>query len=109
VVLVATPDFWHAPIVIAAAGAGKDIYCEKGWCRTLLKPRPCARPFRSKGGGVLQLGHNYNSLPTLIKAKEIFQSGQWGKVPLICTSIPLCRKTATDLGESIVDFAQSTA
>jgi len=28
-VVILTPDFWHAPQVIAAAKARKDIYCEK--------------------------------------------------------------------------------
>jgi len=35
VVVIATPDFWHAPTAIAAAKAKKDIYVEKGWCMTL--------------------------------------------------------------------------
>ncbi|MCP5112250.1 MAG: Gfo/Idh/MocA family oxidoreductase, partial [bacterium] len=30
-VVIATPDFWHAPMTIAAAEAHKDVYVEKGW------------------------------------------------------------------------------
>src|SRR5947209_2747767 len=39
VVLIATPDFWHAPMTIAAANAKKDIYVEKGLCKTLAEAK----------------------------------------------------------------------
>ena len=70
-VVIATPDFWHAPMTIRAAEAKKDIYVEKGWCRTLDEAKPCARPSRTTSV-VMQLGHNYNSLPTFHKARQIF-------------------------------------
>ncbi|MBI1983385.1 MAG: Gfo/Idh/MocA family oxidoreductase, partial [Acidobacteria bacterium] len=34
VVIIGAPDFWHAPMTVAAAESRKDIYVEKGWCIT---------------------------------------------------------------------------
>jgi predicted dehydrogenase len=81
-VLVATPDFWHAPMVIAAAQSKKDVYCEKGWCRTLKEAKAMRKAVKDNER-VLQLGHNYNSMAYFLKAKEIYQSGALGKCPLV--------------------------
>ncbi len=81
-VLIATPDFWHAPMTIRAAEAKKDIYVEKGWCRTIDEAKRMRKAIKDNKV-VMQLGHNYNSLPTLHRAREIFQSGALGKTPLV--------------------------
>jgi predicted dehydrogenase len=86
VVLIATPDFWHAPMAIRAAEAKKDIYVEKGWSKTLAEAKQM-RAAVLANRTVLQLGHHYNSLPTFIKAREIYRSGQLGKTPVIRTYI----------------------
>jgi predicted dehydrogenase len=86
VVIIAAPDFWHAPMVVRAAEAKKDIYVEKGWC-TGLKEAKAMRQAILDNKVVMQLGHHYNSLPTFTKAREIFQSGRLGQVPLVRTYI----------------------
>ena len=85
-VIIATPDFWHAPQVIRAARAKKDIYVEKGWCRTMEEAKGMRKAIK-ENQVVMQLGHNYNSMPVFHKAREIYRSGQLGKVPLIRTYI----------------------
>ncbi len=81
-VIIATPDFWHAPMTIAAANAGKDIYVEKGWCITLDEAKAMRKAVKDNKV-VMQLGHHMNSLPNIHKAREIVQSGALGKIPLV--------------------------
>jgi len=85
-VTIATPDFWHAPMVIAAAQARKDIYVEKGWCTRMADAKRMRQAVKDNRV-VMQLGHHYNSLPSYHKAREIYRSGALGKVPLIRTYI----------------------
>lgn len=86
VVVIATPDFWHAPMTVRAAEARKDIYVEKGWCRTLDEAKRMRKAVKDNRV-VMQLGHHYNSLSAFQRAREIFRSGALGKTPLVRTYI----------------------
>jgi len=54
-VVISTPDHWHALTVIAAARAGKDIYCEKPLSQTISEAREMVNAVR-KYGRVFQVG-----------------------------------------------------
>ena len=43
VVCIAAPDHWHARMVLDAAAAGKDIYCEKPMTRTIAEAHAAGR------------------------------------------------------------------
>ena len=81
-VVIATPDFWHAPMALAAAKAKKDIYLEKPLCMTVAQAKQL-RAAVKENHVVLQLGHNRNSAPALHKAREIYRAGKLGAVPLV--------------------------
>jgi predicted dehydrogenase len=81
-VVIAVPDFWHAPITIAAAENKKDIYVEKGWCTKLTDAKKMRKAVK-ENRAVMQLGHHMNSIPEMHKAREILKSGALGKIPLV--------------------------
>lgn len=85
-VVIATPDFWHAPMAIRAAQAGKHIYVEKGLCRTLEEAKGIRKAVRDNKV-TLQLGHDANSAAANVKARELFQSGRLGKTCVARTYI----------------------
>lgn len=85
-VVVATPDFWHAKMTVAAAQLGKDVYTEKGLCRTLDEAKQMRKAL-VENKSVFQLGHHQNSEAPFIKGREIYSSGRLGKVPLVRTYI----------------------
>jgi predicted dehydrogenase len=80
-VIIAAPDFWHAPMTIAAAQAHKDVYVEKGWCTQLGEAKRMRQAIK-QNRIVMQLGHHYNSLPAYHKARELYRSGKAGKMAL---------------------------
>src|ERR1035437_4292218 len=61
-VVVATPDFWHAPITNACLKAGLHVYCEKMMSNTIDGARSMVKTMRETGK-LLQIGHQRRSNP----------------------------------------------
>ena len=68
-VVVATPDFWHAPITNACLNAGLHVYCEKMMSNTIEGARSMVETMR-KTGKLLQIGHQRRSNPRYIFALD---------------------------------------
>ncbi len=84
-VIIATPDFWHAEMIIEAARAGKHVYCEK--CMTnQLEEAYAVRDEVKKSGVVFQLGHQNRQSASYIKASELMSKDILGRVTLVETS-----------------------
>ena len=74
---IATPTFLHAPMVIAAAKAGKNIHCEKPFCLTLAEGEAaCAEA--EKQGVSLMVGESYLFMSSIMKTKQLIEAGEIG-------------------------------
>jgi len=85
-VVIATPDHWHAIIAIAAAKAGKDIYCEKPLSLTIREARGMADAVR-RYGRVFQTGSQQRSGGRERLGCELVRSGRIGKVKEVYVSV----------------------
>ena len=79
VVVVATPDHWHAKMVIDAAQAGKDVYCEKPMTRTIAEAQAVVDAVQDKKR-VMTVGVQSMADPTWLHANEFIRAGKIGKV-----------------------------
>lgn len=61
-VVVATPDFWHAPHTVKCLNAGLNVYCEKMMSNTIDGARDMVRAMESSGK-LCQIGHQRRSNP----------------------------------------------
>ncbi|HVJ83715.1 MAG TPA: Gfo/Idh/MocA family oxidoreductase, partial [Planctomycetia bacterium] len=78
-VLIATPDHWHVPLVIAALEAGKDVYCEKPLTHKISEATQLL-DVHQKHPRVVQVGTQQRSMPHLQEARELVRSGKLGQV-----------------------------
>jgi predicted dehydrogenase len=82
-VLVATPDHWHALPFLEAVKAGADVYVQKPISVDVVEGQAMLAAAR-KYGRVVQVGTQRRSTPHLMEARErIVQSGLLGKVALV--------------------------
>jgi predicted dehydrogenase len=83
IVLIATPDHWHALPMIAAVEAGADIYVQKPISVDVTEGQAMLAAAR-KHQRVVQVGTQRRSTPHLIEARDqIIRQGKLGKVGLV--------------------------
>ena len=83
IVLIATPDHWHALPMIAAVEAGADIYVQKPISVDVTEGQAMLAAAR-KHQRVVQVGTQRRSTPHLIEARDrIIREGKLGKIGLV--------------------------
>ena len=78
-VVLATPHSLHREQVIAAAAAGKHVFCEKPLALSLADARAMTDAC-SKARVKLAVGHNRRFWPAMRRLREIADDGQLGRV-----------------------------
>ena len=78
-VIIATPDFWHRDISVAAMEAGKAAYCEKPMVHHVREGMDVVNAER-KSGKTFQVGSQGMSSLGNEKAKQLLAEGAIGKL-----------------------------
>jgi predicted dehydrogenase len=84
IVIVGTPDHWHAIPMIAAVKAGKDVYCEKPCCHNIREGRVMV-DMAMNSKQIVQVGTHQRSSAHINEAREYIQSGKLGTIVMTNT------------------------
>lgn len=84
VVMIATPDHWHALQMVMACQAGKDVYVEKPISLTIDEGHKMVQAAR-KYNRVVQVGTQQRSGVHFQKVVDIVRSGKIGKISFVRT------------------------
>ena len=82
IVIVGTPDHWHALPMIAAVKAGAHVYVEKPIGHTVMEGRAMVNAARATGR-VVQVGTHRRISPHNISGREFIRSGQVGDIGMV--------------------------
>ena len=84
-VVIATPDHWHAIIMLAALRAGKDVYCEKPLTHNIHEAVEVIKAVDANKR-VLQTGSMQRSSKEFRIACELVRNGAIGKIERVVCS-----------------------
>ena len=84
VVCITTPDHWHGVMVVKAAEAGKDIFCQKPLSLTVRQGQEMVKAVR-KHKRIMQTGCQFRSSPATRFACELVRNGRIGQLKTIRT------------------------
>jgi predicted dehydrogenase len=76
---IATPGDSHAAIAIAAARAGKAVFCEKPLANTVKEAERMLAAVQ-KAGVTHMICHNYRRAPAVMLAKQLIEEGEIGQI-----------------------------
>lgn len=82
IVIVATPDHWHALCCIAAVEAGAHVYVEKPISHTIGEGRAMVNAAR-RHNRVVQVGTHRRVSPHNVSANAFLKSGKAGKIGMV--------------------------
>ncbi|MBI1898470.1 MAG: Gfo/Idh/MocA family oxidoreductase [Acidobacteria bacterium] len=81
-VVIASPDHHHAPMLMAALDARKDVYLEKPLSKSLEESLAMIKAVR-KSKQVVQIGMQRRSAPAIMKARQLVEEGTLGRITLV--------------------------
>jgi len=79
IVDISVPTSLHHDVAIAAAKAGKHIFCEKPFALTVAEAREMLEAAEA-AGVVHYLNHNYRRVPAIRLAKRLIDEGRIGRI-----------------------------
>jgi predicted dehydrogenase len=81
-VLIATPEHWHAQMVLDALAAGKDVYVEKPLCHTPEEGAKLVEAERHTKS-IVQVGMQRRSYDLYQQARGVIAAGKLGSVRMV--------------------------
>jgi len=81
-VLIATPEHWHAQMVLDALVAGKDVYVEKPLCHTPEEGVKLVEA-EKQSKNIVQVGMQRRSYDLFLEGRDIVKSGKLGAVRMV--------------------------